>query len=185
VGQGNPDAIRGVLQAMDVLAQVLAGKPADIQAALCPAVFVPESMSAFQALDKIRAARSHIALVVDEYGGIEGLVTLTDLVEEIIGDIHTNETAELEVVRRDDGSLLMSGRLPIDEFKEHVGIEHLPEEEEGSYRTLGGFILSHLGHIPSVSEHFDWGGLRFEVVDMDGPRIDKVLVIANTTGTCS
>ncbi|MFL5807635.1 MAG: hemolysin family protein [Roseiflexaceae bacterium] len=177
VGRGTPDKIRGVVYAKDLLARVLTGQPIDLQAAVCPALFVPESMAAFRALHKFRETRSHLALVVDEYGGVDGLVTLTDLVEELVGDMpDLGETGEQAVVQREDGSWLVSGRLPIDELKELLGVEYLPGEEAGRYHTLGGFVLTQLGHMPSVSEHFDWGGLRFEVVDMDGPRIDKVLV---------
>ncbi len=177
VGRGTPDKIRGVVYAKDLLARVLTGQPIDLQAAVRPALFVPESMSAFRALNKFRETRSHLALVVDEYGGVDGLVTLTDLVEELVGDMpDLGETGEQAVVQREDGSWLVSGRLPIDELKELLGVEYLPGEEAGRYHTLGGFVLTQLGHMPSVSEHFDWGGLRFEVVDMDGPRIDKVLV---------
>jgi putative hemolysin len=182
VGSGTPDKIRGVVYAKDLLAHALTGQPIDLQATARPALFVPESMSAFRALNKFREARSHLALVVDEYGGVDGLVTLTDLVEELVGHVpDLGETGEPAVVQRDDGSWLVSGRLPIDELKALLGVEYLPGEEAGRYQTLGGFVLTQLGHMPSASEHFDWGGLRFEVVDMDGPRIDKVLVASIAT----
>jgi putative hemolysin len=177
IGRGTPDKIRGVVYAKDLLGRALMDQPIDLQAAVRPALFVPESMSAFRALNKFRETRSHLALVVDEYGGVDGLVTLTDLVEELVGHMpDVGDVGEPAVVRREDGSWLMSGRLPIGDLKDLLGVEELPGEHAGRYQTLGGFVLAQLGHMPSASEYFMWGGLRFEVVDMDGPRVDKVLV---------
>jgi putative hemolysin len=120
--------------------------------------------------------RTHMALVVDEYGGLQGVVTLHDILEAIVGDLPSNEEAEDEpwIVRRDDGSYLLDGALPIEEFKELFDIEELPEEER--YRTVGGLVLAELGRIPSAGESFTFEKLKIEVVDMDGNRIDKVLV---------
>jgi putative hemolysin len=120
--------------------------------------------------------RTHMALVVDEYGGLQGVVTLHDILEAIVGDLPSSEEAEDEpwIVRRDDGSYLLDGALPIEEFKELFDIEELPEEER--YRTVGGLVLAELGRIPSAGESFTFDNLKIEVVDMDGNRIDKVLV---------
>ncbi|MCX7608241.1 MAG: hypothetical protein N2049_03355, partial [Anaerolineales bacterium] len=108
--------------------------------------------------------------VVDEFGVVQGLITLADILEEIVGEME----GEPQATQRQDGSWLLDGMLPNDEFKELFNLHHLPAEEE--YETLGGFIMTYLGRIPQASEHFEWNGLRFEVVDMDGNRIDKVLV---------
>ena len=118
-----------------------------------------------------------IALVIDEYGGLEGLVTLDDIFEAILGVLpNSDEAPEAEEVERDDGTWLIDGMYAIDEFKEKFNLEDLPDEEEGYYQTLGGFVMSMLEKIPSVGESFEYGGLRLEVVDMDGRRVDKVLV---------
>jgi len=115
--------------------------------------------------------------VVDEYGGIEGLLTHHDILEAIAGDIPISEKpTDPKAVQRDDGSWLLDGMLTIDEFKEIFQVESLPGEKKEAYQTLGGFVFTQLGRVPSVSESFSWGNLRFEVVDMDGKRIDKVLV---------
>jgi putative hemolysin len=119
-----------------------------------------------------------MALVVDEYGVIQGLITLNDLLEAIVGDLPSvDESPETPAVQRADGSWLLDGMLPVDKFKEIFGLGKLPEEERGYYQTLGGFVMMHMKHIPSPGQHFEWGGLRFEVLDMDLHRVDKVLVV--------
>ena len=177
VGQGTPDAIRGVLYAKDLLARLLNEQPIDLRASVCPAVFVPDGMAAVRALDILKEAHAHMAIIIDEHGGVEGLVTINRIAEEIVGDIpHPKEIAEPSIVRREDGSWLVDGRFSIDAFKEHFALESLPGEAQGRFRTVGGFVIQQIGHIPSISDHFEWAGLRFEVIDMDGPRVDKVLV---------
>jgi putative hemolysin len=118
-----------------------------------------------------------MALVIDEYGGLQGVVTLNDILAAIVGEIgFAGAPAEPQVVQREDGSWLIDGMLPMDELTARFQLMAVPAEERGLYQTLGGFVMLHLGHIPSASDHFDWNGLRFEVVDMDGYRVDKVLV---------
>jgi putative hemolysin len=141
-------------------------------------LFVPESMPALKLLERFKRSRPHMALVIDEYGGIQGLVTINDVLEAIVGDIpEMGEIFEPKITQREDGSWLLDGSLPFDEVKEAFRIAELPWEEEGHFDTLGGFVMAFLGRIPSVSDHFEWNGLRFEVVDMDGLRVDKVLVV--------
>jgi putative hemolysin len=124
-----------------------------------------------------RESGTHIALITDEYGGIEGLVTLNDLIEAIVGNIpNEDDIEEPQIIQREDGSWLLDGLLSIDEFKELYEIEMLPNEEESGYHTLGGFIIESLGKIPQSGEYFTALNLRLEVMDMDGIRIDKVLV---------
>jgi putative hemolysin len=128
-------------------------------------------------IEQFRQTGVHIALVTDEFGGIEGLVTLNDLMEAIVGDLPSAEDQEEPLVhRREDGSWLLDGSLDIGEFKELLQLPSLPEESSGGFHTLGGFVLHMLGRVPSAGDHFLWHGLRLEVMDMDGKRIDKVLV---------
>ncbi len=176
VGQGSLDNILGIVQVKDMLGRNMAGKPADLKASLRRPLFVPESTHALKVLELFKQSGIHISLVVDEYGSVQGLVTLNDILEEIVGDIPSVEELEQPLaVQREDGSWLLDGMLSIDEFKEIFHIRKVPGE--GSYQTLAGLILMQMGRIPSVGNHFEWGGLRFEVVDMDGNRVDKVLVM--------
>lgn len=177
VARDTPDAIVGVVQAKDLLAQCLQGEPPDIEAVLQPAQFVPESMSLLAVLERLRDSHSQIALVIDEFGGFQGLVTLNDMLEAIVGDLpQLDDRGEPDVIEREDGSLLIDGQVSIDDLKALLRVKELPEESSGSYQTIGGLMMTTLGRIPSSGDHFEWGGLRFEVVDMDGFRVDKVLV---------
>ncbi|MBC8170907.1 MAG: CBS domain-containing protein [Anaerolineae bacterium] len=133
----------------------------------------PETALAAQALELFKASGVHVAMVVDEYGGITGLLTLNDLLEEIIGDLDQDEP---DVILREDGSWLVDGVLSIHRLEETLPDLELPEAESGNYATLSGFIMMRLGRVPAVADHFEWGGFRFEVIDMDRNRIDKVLV---------
>lgn len=174
---GSLDNVIGVVQAKDLLTSFLSGKKVDPQASMQQPAFVPRSMPALQVLDHIKQSGSHIVLVVDEYGGIEGLLTHHDMLEAIAGDMPLGKTpAEPKAVQRKDGSWLLDGMLSIDEFKEIFDLENLPGEKKDTFQTLGGFIFTQMGRVPSASEQFEWNSLRFEVVDMDGKRIDKVLV---------
>jgi putative hemolysin len=173
------DHMKGVVQAKDLLAACLAGQPLSIEPLLQEPVFVPPTISALGMLESFKQSGKHIALVVDEYGGIEGLLTHHDILEAIAGDIPFNEKpTDPKAVQRHDGSWLLDGMLTIDEFKEIFHVESLPGEKRDAYQTLGGFMFTQMGRVPSVSDSFEWNNLRFEVVDMDGKRIDKVLVSA-------
>lgn len=174
VAQGELDNVLGVVLARDLLAQSLAGQPIDLMAIRRPAPYVPETMRAFDLLETFKAARSKIALVLDEYGGIEGLVTTDDVMEAIVGDIPgLGERAKPEAIRRDDGSWLLDGHLPLDEFGELFDVAEPPGT---GIDTLGGLVMALLGRIPATGDRFEWEGLSFEVLDMDGRRVDKVLV---------
>jgi putative hemolysin len=178
VARESLDDVIGIVQAKDLLSRILTGQPLDFEAAMSPPQFVPESMMALNVLEVFRESGVHIALVIDEYGGVQGLVSIYDILEAIVGDIPTmGEEAEPEAIQREDGSWLLDGGIPIEEFKEIFDISHLPDEERGYYQTLGGFIMTNLGRIPVPSDHFEWDGMRFEVMDMDGFRVDKVLVV--------
>jgi putative hemolysin len=124
-----------------------------------------------------KTSGSHIAIVVDEYGATEGLVTLNDLLEAIVGDIHTgNEPREPQAIERSDGTWLIDGLLSVDNFKDLLEIRQLSEREGSDYLTMGGFVMRQLGHIPALSESFEWNGWYFEVVAMDGHRVEQVWV---------
>jgi putative hemolysin len=171
------DEVLGVVHAKDILATFLLGKSIDLRETMQQPTFVPRSMSALQVLDNIKNSGSHMVLVVDEYGGIEGLLTHHDLLEAIAGDMPLGKApAQPKAVQRKDGSWLLDGMMSVDEFKEIFQLKSLPGEKRDTFQTLGGFLFTQLGHVPSVTEQYEWTHLRFEVVDMDGKRIDKVLV---------
>lgn len=182
VCQAGLDNVLGVIRVTDLLARSFSGEPLDLTVGLQQPVFVPESTRGLKVLELFKQTVTHIALVVDEYGVIQGLVTLNDVMIEIVGDVPSIEDQEdPQIVRRDDGSWLLDGMLSVDEFFELFNIEELSPEERGSYQTLGGFVITHLGRIPSAADFFEWQSMRFEVMDMDGNRVDKVLVVPNTT----
>lgn len=175
------DHVLGIVQVKDTLPACWSGKPLDLTTLIQEPLFVPRTVKPLQTLESFRHSGKHIALVVDEYGGIEGLITHHDILEAIAGDMPLDDQhAGPMAVQREDGSWLIDGMLPVDELKEIFHLESLPGEKEGTYETLGGFVLAQMGRIPSVSDCFEWNGLRFEVVDMDGKRIDKVLVTRPT-----
>jgi putative hemolysin len=166
----------GVVRAKDLLAAALAGRPLDLGASLRPPLLVPESTPALRALERFREAGEHLALVVDEYGGTAGLLTVQDVLEAIVGDLPAGgAAADRPAVRREDGSWLLDGGLAAAEVAGLLATRDLPGEVEGDFDTLGGFVLARLGRIPAPGDRFAWGGWRFEVVDMDGRRVDKVL----------
>lgn len=176
VAHGSLDDVLGVVHVKDLLVQLLANRPLDLGAALSPPLFVPETMRALTLMEHFKQSGHHAALVTDEFGGIQGLVTFSDVLQAIIGDLSPAHEETPQAARREDGSWLVDGLLPIDEFKSVFDLEALPEEAGGNYLTLGGLVVMRIGHIPATAEHFHWNGLRFEVVDMDGHRVDKVLV---------
>lgn len=177
VSTENLDNVVGVTQAKDLLAGLLTGQPINLKASVQQPLFVPRSMSALSVLESFKQSGQHIALVVDEYGGIEGLLTHHDILKAIAAEIPSGgKAAQPKAVKRDDGSWLLDGMLSVDEFKEIFNLESLPGEKRDAYQTLGGFIFTQMGRVPSESDTFEWGELRFEIVDMDGKRIDKVLV---------
>jgi putative hemolysin len=177
VAQGSLDNLLGVVLAKDLLAQALAGEEIDLRTVLQPGLFVPEGMPALKVLDRFREARSQLALVIDEYGVLQGLVTINNILEAIVGDLpEGEEQPDPEIVRRKDGTFLLDGMLPLDTFKQLFQLSSLPYEDIQAHQTLGGFVMASLGRIPSTGDTFEWQGLDFEVVDMDGYRVDKVLV---------
>jgi putative hemolysin len=144
-----------------------------------PAVFVSESTHALKLLEIFREEQQSIALVVDEYGDIQGMVTTSDVMGAILGRLQSPETDEADamVALREDGSLLVDGALPIEDVRELLGGISLPDLEALDYHTAAGMAIAHFGRIPNVGEYFDWDGWRIEIVDLDGPRVDKLLLV--------
>ncbi|HWT72740.1 MAG TPA: hemolysin family protein [Oxalicibacterium sp.] len=181
VCKGDLSHIIGIVHAGSLFDQAIHGKAVtavDIEAAARPPLFVPETISAMQLLETLKKNRAELALVIDEYGEIEGVVTLSDVLGALVGDVSViDEHHEEDGVRRDDGSWLLDGGMSFDRFRELLETEvRFPEEASGTYHTLAGFVMTFLGHIPQMSDSFEWEGYRFEVVDMDRNRIDRLLV---------
>lgn len=181
VCKGSLSHIIGIVHAGSLFEQVIRGKAmtnVDIEAATRPPLFVPETISAMQLLETLKKNRAELALVIDEYGEIEGIVTLSDVLGALVGDVSViDEHHEEDGVRREDGSWLLDGGMSFDRFRELLETDvRFPEEASGTYHTLAGFVMTFLGHIPQMSDYFEWEGYRVEVVDMDRNRIDRLLV---------
>jgi putative hemolysin len=178
VFQNTPDNVIGIIQARDLLLQRMTGPHFNIREVLQPPFFIPESATALETLDMLKKAGSDIAVVIDEYGGMLGLVSMDNILEAIVGDVlEPYGDEEPDAVRREDGSWLLDGMVLIDELKELLNMDQLPIEDEGRYETLSGFMMAQLGRVPTSGNHFEYCGYRFEVMDMDGRRVDKVLVV--------
>ncbi|MEH1900930.1 MAG: hemolysin family protein [Nostoc sp.] len=176
--QGGLDNVLGVIPVTDLLARSFRGEALDLTVGLRQPVFVPESTRGLKVLELFKQTITHMALVVDEYGVIQGLVTLNDIMSEIVGDVpSTDGQDQPQAVQREDGSWLLDGMLPVEEFLELFGMEEWQPDERGSYQTLGGFVITNLGRIPAAADYFEWQSMRIEVMDMDGNRVDKVLVV--------
>jgi putative hemolysin len=172
------DDLVGIVDSRDLLLQKATNNEFNLQASMQKPSFLPETTSALDALEYLRSTGVKVAVVIDEYGGVLGLAGMNDILRAIIGTIKEKDIShEDEVVLRDDGSWLFDGMLQIDELKGYLGIEHLPEEDEQKYETLSGLMMNVLNRIPLAGDYFDSNGFRFEVMDMDGRRVDKVMVI--------
>jgi putative hemolysin len=176
VYDGDLDHLVGIVTAKDLWERTIRGEPDSLREVARRPTIVPESLPALKALDRFRATGDDIAVVVDEYGGVQGLLTLYDLLEAIVGDLEPDGVeAEQAAVQRADGSWLLDGALPAHDVRDLLDLSSLPGEAAGEFETLGGFIMAQLGHVPNAADVVDWGGWRFEVVDMDGRRVDRVL----------
>ncbi len=181
VCRGDISHIIGIVHAGSLFEQAIRGNAittVNIEAATRPPLFVPETISAMQLLETLKKNRAELALVIDEYGEIEGIVTLSDVLGALVGDVSViDEHHEVDGVRRDDGSWLIDGGVSFDRFRELLETDvRFPEEAAGTYHTLAGFVMTFLGHIPQMSDYFEWEGYRIEVVDMDRNRIDRLLI---------
>jgi putative hemolysin len=178
VARGSLDNVVGLAEAKKMLGTCITGSLVSLEDVIEPAIYVPESLPALVLLEKFKAgAASRTALVIDEYGIISGLVTPYDIVEAIVGELpDLGAPDEPMALRRADGTWLIDGMMPLDEFKDKLGARQLPNEERGFYSTVAGYLVAQLGHVPVATELFEADNWRFEVMDMDGHRIDKVLV---------
>lgn len=173
VGRGGIDEPIGMILKRDLLDQVLDDSDLDPMSVIREPVVVHEATSIFRVLDRFKRAPVRLAIVINEYGGLEGIVTQTDLLEAIAGDLPEAEGEDPDIVQRDDGSLLIDGMMPAHDAFDRLGFRL--GSAEGDFHTIAGFALSQLGHIPAVGEHFEYEGWHFEIVDMDSRRIDKLL----------
>lgn len=172
---GGWEEVLGMASTKMLLGQTLRGESIDLRANLQPIVFVPETMNGTDLLASFRTSGVHSAIVVDEYGDVQGMVTLHDLLEAITGEFHTTGGADSWAHQRDDGSWLLDGMLAIPELKDKLDLRSVVEEERGRYHTLAGMLMQLLGRVPAETDHVEWEKWRFEIIDMDGQRIDKVL----------
>ncbi|MFN8594287.1 MAG: hemolysin family protein [Thermomicrobiales bacterium] len=176
VYEGELDRLIGLVPVKKLWTASINGEPVDLRAMAEPSLIVPETLPALEVLARFRERSVNVSMVVDEFGGVQGLLTLHDLLEGITGDLAPVEPGSEEWVQRADGSWSLDGALPIHEVRDVLDLDELPGEETGDFETLGGFIMNRLERIPAVGDFTDWGGLRFEVVDMDGRRVDRVLI---------
>ncbi|MDC7707889.1 hemolysin family protein [Vogesella indigofera] len=179
VCKGGFENVLGMIQAKDLLHRLLDDKSVTLTELVRPPLYVPEAISPMQLLEQFKRTRNHTALVVDEYGEIEGLVSINDVMEAIVGDLPTEASdSDEEIVQRDDGSWLVDGMMSLDDFKEHFDLDMIEGEETGDFQTVAGFVIFMLGRVPATADRVEWGGFTFEVVDMDRTRVDKLLVTA-------
>lgn len=179
VYQANRDQVVGMVAVKALWAHAAIGLPTTLKNLLIPPLFVPETLKVLQLLEQFRKTGRHIAIITDEFGAVQGLVTLIDVMEAIVGDIpERGQPQQPEARKREDGSWLVDATLSTGELKTLLGLDAqpLPQETEAGYQTVGGFVVTQFGRIPAAGDKFEWGGFRFEVVDMDRRRVDKVLV---------
>ena len=177
VVEGPTHQVVGIVQVKDLLTQMLAGRPFDIRGTARPALYMPDTLTALRALELFRQRGEPMALVVDEYGDFEGVLTLHDILQTLVGDIVIpGEPGSAAVVRREDGSWMVDGMLPIDEVRDLTGLAVIPGAESGDFHTLGGFVMARINRIPAVGDRVEVDGYGFEVVTMDGRRVDRVLI---------
>ena len=175
VCRGGLDEVVGVLSAQELLRRHMQALPFTLVEGLEPAVFVPETLTGMELLEHFRGAAAKIVFVVDEYGEVQGMISVTDLLEAITGEFTTPADDDSWAVQREDGSWLFDGLIPVPELKDRLALKELPLEDKGRYNTLAGMVMLLLGRLPQTTDTVEWQGWRFEVVDLDGKRIDKVL----------
>jgi putative hemolysin len=175
VVQGGTQQVVGIVQVKDLLAAAISGQPFDLRAATRPPLYLPSTVTVLRALEVFKTSREPMALIVDEYGDLEGLVTLTDILEALVGELPQTGEADQRVVRREDGTWLIDGMVGLDELKQVLSLSRLPGEDT-DFHTLGGYLMARLNRVPMVADRVTVAGYSFEVVDMDGRRVDRVLV---------
>jgi putative hemolysin len=175
VARGGMRNILGVISARQILTSALRGRSPDLEREVQPPVYVPESLTGMELLQSFRSSNVQLAFVVDEYGEVLGIVTLRDLLEAITGEFTPQRPEDQWAVAREDGSWLLDGMIPVPELKDRLGLASVPEEQR--YHTLSGMLMVLLGRVPQTADRAEWQGWRFEVVDVDGKRVDKVLAV--------
>jgi putative hemolysin len=176
VCRGGLDEVVGVIASQQLLQQVTRGQPLNLTDGVQPPVFVPETLTGMELLEHFRGSATQMVFVVDEYGEVQGVITLRDVLEAITGEFTTPTSDNAWAVQRDDGSWLIDGLIPMPELKDRLDLKELPDEDRGRYNTLAGMTMLLLGRLPQTGDVVEWGGWRFEIVDLDGKRVDKVLV---------
>ncbi len=176
VVQGGTHQLGGIVQVKDLLGACYADAPFDLRAVLRPPLFMPNTVTVLRALEVFKTSRETMALVVDEYGDLEGIVTLTDILEALVGDIPEAGETDPRVIRREDGTFLIDGMVGLDELKQVLGLSSLPGEGP-DFHTLGGYLMARLNRVPMVADRVTVGDYRFEIVEMDGRRVDRVLIV--------
>jgi len=177
VMKGDEDNVVGFVLARDLLAQALSDEPLDLQPLMRQVLIVPEGLPVLEVLSRFKDDKAQMAIIIDEYGELQGLMTFNDLLEEIVGDVpEVGDPPDPEAIPREDGTWLIDGMFPVDELKEMFNIKFLPEEDGNFYQTIGGLIMIYLGRVPKEGDVVEWDRFRFEVVDMDWRRVDKVLL---------
>ena len=178
VYEGTRDHVIGMVSVKALWANAAAGVPSKLRDHLIKPLFLPRSVTVVQLLESFKKTGKHIALVTDEYGSIQGVVSLIDVMEAIVGDLpEPGDRRAPDAVQREDESWFVDGAMDVEELKKRFRFAVLPGEEGGDFETLGGFVLDRFGHIPAPGEFFEWNGWRFEVIDMDRHRVDKVLLV--------
>ena len=176
VCRGGLSEVLGVVSAQSLLPALARGEVPNLADVLTAPVFVPETLSGMELLEQFRASSAELVFVVDEYGEVQGVITVRDVLEAITGEFSAPTDESAWAVQRHDGSWLIDGLIPVPELKDRLDFKELPEEDRGRYNTLAGMIMLLLGRLPRTGDRVDWSGWRFEVVDMDGTRVDKVMV---------
>ncbi|HXP06270.1 MAG TPA: hemolysin family protein, partial [Stellaceae bacterium] len=176
VVRGGTHHLAGIAQVKDLYDAALGGAPFDLRAALRTPLFLPNTVTVLRALEVFKSSGESLALVVDEYGDLEGLVTLHDILQALVGELPGGEDTDPRVVHRDDGSWVFDGMVALDEIKQALRMPHLPGEDT-DFHTLGGYLMARLNRVPMVADRIIAGGYRFEVVEMDGRRVDRVMVV--------
>jgi magnesium and cobalt exporter, CNNM family len=176
VVQGGTHQLAGIVQVKDLNDAALDGRPFNLRAALRPPLFLPNTVTVLRALEVFKTSGEPMALVVDEYGDLEGLVTLTDILEALVGDIPDADSGDPRIVKREDGTWLVDGMIGIDELKQLLEAAHLPGDD-AEFHTLGGYLMARLNRVPMVADRVTAGDWRFEIVEMDGRRVDRVLIV--------
>jgi putative hemolysin len=181
VADGSLDNLLGIVDASDLLSRCMGGEPLDLRVLVKPALLVPETLRAYQLLERFKESRTQFALTLDEYGGVQGLVTALDLLESLVGELpEADDVEDPDIVRREDGSYLLDGLLGIDRFKNLFGLKELPEQQPADYETINGLLMTVLGRIPHTGDKLELPGVILEVMDMDGNRVDKVLAASRS-----